>query len=215
VIDIEAAESNDGIGLIVQPTDLRLEIVSKQAFNEIYDRYAATRGFSNSSARKRESNMRGLRAELGDIFIAQVEEEKAQTYEQTVSNGRPARSIFESEIQTIYYPPETISFERGEADFILKSHAVQHHLRSSLVVHTRRDHPNFPVVADDMARVNDALKQARVAGVNGLPSLKADDFSFEIDVFNYTKNATPEGLVTPLVPAGIVAFQPLSIHELR
>jgi hypothetical protein len=214
VIGIETESVNESLGSIVEPIDLRLEIVSELVMNDIYNRYAASKGYSNKNARTRRKNMRGMKADIRDAFHAQEEDpDRVQHYEQLVSSGKRAKSIFESEVETIHYPPNKVRFERGVANFAVKAQIVQDDLRVGLALHTRRDHPNFPVISDDLRRVNEALRETKVAGVKGLPALALSQLSLVVPVFEYRTDVIPERVVTPLVPMGEVAFRSLSIHE--
>jgi hypothetical protein len=214
VIGTETEPVNESLGSIVDPLDLRLEIVSPLVMNDFYDRYAKSKGYSNRNARNRIKNMRAMKADISDAFHAQEEDpDRVQYYEQPVSSGKRAKSIFESEVATIHYPPDKVMFERGEAGFTLQPQIVQDDLRVGLALHTRRDHPNFPVISDDLRRVNEALRETKVAGVKGLPALALSQLSLVVPVFVYDTDVIPEGVVTPLAPLGEVAFKSLSIHE--
>jgi hypothetical protein len=225
---VEADPRNEAMGRIVSPADLVLRVVTEEKFNEQYDKYAISRGFSNRSNRKRLRNIRDIKVDIRDALQEQASQDVAIIAPvKSVKPRRRKANMFEPDVELIDFeseiaPEDKPGFyrQRGPAEIkLLKKTSEPDDLDQMLAFNIAplSEADINRVVMDDLVRVNAALKYANLVG-RGIPPIQLSDLALDIPFFELAdKPKTNERQrtlpFTPLMPAGLITVEPLGIYE--
>ena len=210
-------------GSIIMPEKLMLRVLSPDMFDQLYDNWAISRRLTNGTQRSKKRNIRAITSDIRQMFSEQMEQDAVLKTVSMQVDRRPRPNMFEPDIDLFdelelgYDPIDSAYFSRGPVRLGLRKRLLESEGNIlSVGLRGLEDDDSNRVITDDLHRVNAALRTVGLLSPGMFP-IRVEDLELDIPVFvrNPEDRAEDQGPIFPLVPMGLVDFQPLSIHEIH